>query len=264
MNRAERRKMEKEAKKSGEVIDYGNIKVEAIQPWADVLMKLKLPDVVLQRMITITDEVLSDDSRQNWGSNLAGQIKDEPLVPQEKLQESGVYQFLMDTVNHYVNHCVKQMKTSYHQDDEKFYTLMKSCWVVEQQSGEYNPIHVHTECAISAVMYLKVPKFLPSTKSERDDDGNITFIGQSQPSTRLTRGLVKIKPEVGDFFLFPAHLQHTVYPYKTEENYARRSVSFNADFMNETQYQNMIQQQKMFQSMKQNQSQEIKIVNETV
>lgn len=263
MNRTERRKADKEARKSGKRIDYGDVKVEAIQPWADVLMKMKLPNEVLKRMIELTDDILEDGSRTNWGHNLAGQIKDEPLVPHEKMQEVGVYQFFMDAVGHYVDHCMKQMGTSYNPTKEKHYTMMKSCWVVEQQPGEYNPIHIHTECSMSTVMYLKIPEFLPSTKPERDDDGCIMFIGQAQPSTRLTRALMKIKPEVGDFFLFPAHLQHTVYPYQTNDNFARRSVSFNADFMNEQQYQQMVQQQQMMQRMQQQNSPKIEIVNET-
>ena len=36
-----------------------------------------------------------------------------------------------------------------------------------------------------------------------------------------------ITPKVGDFYLFPSYLMHTVYPFSdTEEE--RRSVSFNA------------------------------------
>ena len=36
-----------------------------------------------------------------------------------------------------------------------------------------------------------------------------------------------VKPEIGDFYLFPNYLMHTVYPFSgTDEE--RRSVSFNA------------------------------------
>ena len=50
---------------------------------------------------------------------------------------------------------------------------VQSMWIVEQQPGEYNPMHVHTNCDISAVMYLNIPKFLPSEKPDRNDDGSI-------------------------------------------------------------------------------------------
>ena len=107
---------------------------------------------------------------------------------------------------------------------------LNSMWIVEQQPGEYNPIHIHTNCDISAVMYLKVPEFLDSEKPERGDDGTIYFVGGVGEHTKLKMSSLKVKPKPGDFFIFPSHLMHTVYPYKTNDNFARRSVSFNAQF----------------------------------
>ena len=105
-------------------------------------------------------------------------------------------------------------------------------WIVEQQPGEYNPIHTHTSCDVSAVMYLKTPNFLPSEKTERDDDGTIYFVGGvgNDRQGQLKINSLKIKPTAGQFFIFPAHMMHTVYPYKTNDNFARMSVSFNASF----------------------------------
>ena len=36
-----------------------------------------------------------------------------------------------------------------------------------------------------------------------------------------------VKPEIGDFYLFPNYLMHTVYPFTGTDD-ERRSVSFNA------------------------------------
>ena len=77
-------------------------------------------------------------------------------------------------------------------------------WIVEQHSGEYNPIHTHTNCDISAVMYLKVPEFLASEKPDRDDDGTIYFIGSHEHS-QLKMNSLKVKPQPGQFFIFPSH-----------------------------------------------------------
>ena len=40
-----------------------------------------------------------------------------------------------------------------------------------------------------------------------------------------------IKPEVGDFYLFPNYLLHSVYPF-SDTNEERRSISFNANLDN--------------------------------
>ena len=41
-------------------------------------------------------------------------------------------------------------------------------------------------------------------------------------------GSLKISPEVGDIYLFPSSMYHTVYPFRTKTGKEeRRSVSFN-------------------------------------
>jgi len=55
-------------------------------------------------------------------------------------------------------------------------------------------------------------------------------VGGVGEHTKLKMSSLKVKPKPGDFYIFPSHLMHTVYPYKTNDNFARRSVSFNAGF----------------------------------
>ena len=260
MNRAQRRQQQRAEKKAQQKGGTYNIDMEMIQPWSDVLMKIKLPDEVLDGMLDITDEVLQDPDRKNWGDNLAGQIADEPLIPHEMMQKyqinqgGTIFEFLMNVVGEYIKACTLQQATRAEADkvaNVQWLTQMKSAWVVSQWEGEYNPIHIHTECSLSTVMYLKVPEFLPSTKPERDDDGCIMFIGAGHQNARLTRNIVKHKPKVGDFFIFPAHLQHCVYPFKTDGDFERRSVSFNADFINKAEWE---KQQQMMQQQQQQQA----------
>jgi len=205
------------------------------RPWSDILFETTLPPTVLEKILEISDEVLADSKRTQWGSNLAGQIKEEPLIPPELLKKENLLDFFGNMVQEYVHQCnLQQAPSDQHQHIETvknhIHVTMNSMWIVEQQPGEYNPIHTHTNCDISAVMYLKAPIFLPSEKTERNDDGTIYFIGSSSPKTKLNTNSLKVKPMPGQFFIFPSHLQHTVYPYKTNDNFARRSVSFNASF----------------------------------
>ncbi len=261
MNRAARRQQERAKKKAVKRGDF-QIQSEVMQPWSDVLLKLILPPNVLQGMLEITNQILQDPDRKNWGDNLAGQIQDEPLIPHKMMQdyklkaENGndgtIFNFFMNMIGEYVAHCHKQMATSVDFEqikDESYMTQMKSCWIISQWEGEYNPIHIHTECQMSAVMYLKVPKFLPGVKPHRNDDGCIMFIGGAGGGSRLTRNLIKIEPKVGDFYIFPAHLQHTVYPFRTDGDFERRSVSFNSDWIAKSQFDK--QQEMMRQEQQQ-------------
>ena len=105
--------------------------------------------------------------------------------------------------------------------------LLKT-WVVRQFKNEYNPTHWHGG-HISGAGFLKVPKSLGEStqqkKSKKYRGGSLQLIHGARmftcPST------LNITPEVGDFYLFPNYLMHTVFPFKdTEEE--RRSISFNA------------------------------------
>ena len=257
-NRQQRRAEQRAKKKQG--IDQERVEVEFIQPWSDVLMRTRLSDEVLNGMLDITEQVLQDPDRKNWGDNLAGQIADEPIIPHQIMmdykigKDGNVFNWLMNMIGEYVKSCSLQQATSadaYKIKDAQWLTQMKSCWAISQWEGEYNPIHIHTECALSTVMYLKVPEFLPSTKPERDDDGSIVFIGAGHSGSRLTRNIIKVKPKPGAFFIYPAHLQHTVYPFRTEGDEERRSVSFNADFIEKHEYekqQEMVRQQQQQQA----------------
>ena len=205
------------------------------RPWADILFQTILPPMVLEKMIAISDKVLADSKRINWGNNLAGQIKEEPLITPELLEKDNLIAFFGNMVQEYVHQCILQMappdQSSYLESIKKDIAIdLNSMWIIEQQSGEYNPIHTHTNCDISSVMYLKVPTFLDSEKPDRDDDGTIYFIGGAGEHSKLKTNSLKVKPTPGAFFMFPSHLMHTVYPYKTNDNFARRSVSFNASF----------------------------------
>ena len=213
-----------------------NIRYELMRPWADILFRTELPPYILDKMIKISDEILEDRNKIPWGKNLAGQIANEPLIPHEYLERDGLTGFFVNIVLEYLQCCLIQTATEgaraeMIKEKEKYSITLKSMWIIEQQPGEYNPAHVHTDCDVSAVMYLKVPEFLPSEKPERDDDGSIYFIGAAlDGNTTLKKGVVKIKPRIGEFYIFPKHMLHTVYPYKTNDNFARRSISFNASF----------------------------------
>ena len=119
---------------------------------------------------------------------------------------------------------------------EEWYTQMLSMWVVSQKDNEYNPCHIHTQCSISTVMYLKIPEYLPSRKSYRKDDGAINFTGPTGKDIEWGNPTMTFQPEVGDFYIFPAKQQHFVYPFRTEGGEGeRRSISFNAVYSSKTE-----------------------------
>ena len=107
------------------------------------------------------------------------------------------------------------------------FNLIKT-WVVRQFENEYNPTHWHGG-HVSGAGFLKIPKSLgkhtQNKTSKQYRGGNLQLIHGSRmfmsPST------YNIIPEVGDFYIFPNYLMHTVFPFKNSKE-ERRSISFNA------------------------------------
>ena len=244
-NRQERRRAERDAKKTPQRFEMS---ISLLQPWSVPVIHTKLPPEILNTMIELTDEIIDDKQSVNHGKRLAGQIDTELLIPHELLKQFGMMNFFTDLARQFVRTALIQNHPKDTQSvmDAEIFIEMLSMWVVSQQPNEYNPIHVHTQCQLSCVMYLKVPKFTPTRKDHRFmDDGAITFVSNGSIDTELSQPSLTLRPTVGDFFIFGAKQQHLVYPYRCEEgDTERRSISFNAVFQSQTDYNKLQKENK--------------------
>ena len=249
--RQERRRQERLAKKKlgyrqwadgkGKEKRY-DMNIELIQPWSVPVFKTTLPPEILQTMTEISDQVIADKKTKSHGEYLAGQIDIELLVEHDILVKTGMMGFFMAAIRQFVITCKCQMlpdKIAEIQREE-WLIQMLTMWIVSQQPNEYNPMHIHTECTISSVMYLKVPKMLPTRKEHRpNDDGSILFVSNAARDVDFSVPNTVIHPAVGDFYIFGAQQQHAVYPYRCAEGQKeteRRSISFNAVFQSKTDH----------------------------
>ena len=243
--RQERRRAERAAKKQeGEQF---KMHFDLLQPWSTFVMKTQLPPPILEKMIRITDKIVDNaENEKSHGEHLAGQIKNELWVDHEILEREELMGFFLDISRNFVIQQMCQCHPVGKQAifDEEWYTQMLSMWIISQKDNEYNPCHVHTECALSTVMYLKIPEYLPSRKSHRNDDGAINFTGPGTKDPHWGNPTITIQPQVGDFFIFSASQQHFVYPFRTPDGKGeRRSVSFNAVFSNKSEQERLKKEQ---------------------
>ena len=198
------------------------IKYQNLRVLGPAILKVKIPYEILNKLNDYIDKIINDDSKLkklNYGEALVGDVTQEFLLEVEFVKSSGWLEFLGNSSKIYteLNEGKKISK----------FNLLKT-WVVRQFQNEYNPTHWHGG-HISGAGFLKVPKSLGQStqqkKSKKYRGGNLQLIHGARmftcPST------FNITPEVGDFYLFPNYLMHTVFPFKgTEEE--RRSISFNA------------------------------------
>ena len=152
----------------------------------------------------------------NYGKNLAGQVTEEILVPEE-IGKQGIGPELSKAIQTYIlNTTGKNMKK----------LEFMSIWIVRQYGGEYNPIHYHGG-HLSGAGWLKLPSVWGAAKQEDKKynyNGKIQFIHGSRMFN--CKSEFTIEPKVGKMFIFPAYLMQTVYPFYGDEE--RRSIAFNA------------------------------------
>ena len=195
---------------------------------------IQLADDVTNALIKMTDKIIDDKKSESHGQSLAGVIDKELKVYKSDMDEFGVDHMLESIVRSYVIHCAKMH--NYFKEDWFYESFINSAWVVSQYENEYNPLHNHTGCDISGVIYLKTPdtkgrRNIESKKGKEDNDGDITFVHSAMGQRNhdiLEKGIFTITPQVGQMVLFPSYLLHTVYPFIGKEE--RRCIAFNANY----------------------------------
>ena len=207
-----------------------NSKIDVAKPFGPSMAKVKIPDPIIKSINEYIDNIIDNKSKSqelNHGTDLAGDVTQEIILEKEIMEKSGWTNFLANCVYKWIEIETKKKVTKFR---------MRTSWVVRQFKNEYNPVHWHNG-HISGAGFLKVPKTFgeysnKKKKLENYRGGNLNFIhGQKH---FLSNSILSVKPQVGDFYLFPNYLMHTVYPFKgTDEE--RRSISFNG-LINEEVY----------------------------
>ena len=194
---------------------------EIFKPFGPSIVKISIPEEIISAMNSYVEEIIKDKEKlkeNDEGHKLAGNVYQEFLLDTEFMKNIKWANFLGLVCEKWVwrEKAIKLKK----------FQIIKS-WIVRQFKNEYNPIHYHSG-NISGVGYLKVPSKMGETlqKSKTiNNNGKLILIDGSKKM--FCSPTYTITPKVGDFYLFPSYLMHTVYPFSdTEEE--RRSVSFNA------------------------------------
>ena len=198
------------------------MKFEIIKPFGPSIVKFKLPNELVLEMNKYADQIINDKKKSedlNEGPKLAGNVQQEFLLDTDFMKKIKWAEILANITAEWIkNKRGRNLKN---------FRIIKS-WIVRQFKNEYNPLHFHSG-HISGVGYLKVPKNLGSTVQEGKKDnmnGKLELV-ESSPKF-LCSGNYTATPQVGDMYLFPNYLLHTVYPFSDTED-ERRSVSFNAE-----------------------------------
>ena len=204
--------------KKEQELKLGQIKL--IRPFGPAIAHIKMPENLIEELNNYTDKIINDKKKANEldvGKQLAGQLTQEFELEEDFMKKIGWIDFLKKGTENWISLAIGKKISKFE---------MLSSWIVRQFENEYNPIHWHTG-HISGVGYLKMPKSLgePLQKSKvQNPNGQIELIHGNK--IFLSDPIIKFKPEVGKWLIFPSYLKHFVYPFHVKGE--RRSMSFNA------------------------------------
>ena len=195
-------------------------KLNIIAPFGPKIAKVEIPEKILKILNDHVDKIKNNEKlskKFDAGKTLIGNVSQEINLSPEIIKKSGWLTFLANATRTWIKHSESKEITKFN---------VNSSWIVSQYANQYNPVHWHSG-HISGAGFLKVPSTFGKTfqKDKKNLNGQLTLIHGQRAFTSDSQ--FKIIPKVGDFYIFPHYLMHTVYPFNdTDEE--RRSISFNA------------------------------------
>ena len=190
--------------------------------WGPYLVKFKIKENERLELLRVAKKNTEDFRHQ-----LAGIIEDEKLFTKDNTN------WFMEYFSNYFKIYMEGLVKFNQQGLLKQISELQigKVWVNYMKANEFNPPHIHSG-DLSFVMYLEIPKGLNKEREEykgtSSGPGAIQFsYGEADPSNRPACFATHhaFLPEPGDFFIFPANLQHCVFPFKCEGT--RTSVAGN-------------------------------------
>ena len=238
--------------------------------WSNIIIRFKIPDSIFENLLELYEEINSSKWK-SFGTQLVGQIDNEPEVTAELREKYPTWiNFCNEAAR---NFAMTQTQTVFAAEPKKWsnflndelFTRINTMWFVKQKPGEYNPIHIHTNCKISSIAYVKTPKQQVKDRKEHyQTDGQVTFMNNSGTDMNFSASQCTFEPKAGDMYVFPALQHHMVWPYRSADpNDSRISLSFNADFITKSKLeQEQKNHQKMYEEMKKYEQQKSEVKND--
>ena len=203
-------------------LNQENKELKIYRPFGPSIGHCKLPQELINDFNKDCDNIVGDKEKSklhDFSDELVGNVKQELSISPEVFEKWAPY--FQKIITAFLNSHPEELK-------ELKKIIFKSGWYVRTLNGDFNPLHYHTNCHMSCVGYLSLPDGIQDEWDKEDKDhhpsaGTIEMqFGQVQLFSTNT---IRIRPKLGDYYLFPWWMYHMVYPFRTKGE--RRSFSFN-------------------------------------
>ena len=180
------------------------------------------------------DEIINKKHTVRANHELAGNIQSEYLIPDGK---GVIWPFLNALMDEYFKKYPGFLARTSCMTNKASFTLgLHNLWVNFQKKYEFNPVHVH-DGLFSFVIWHKVPYTMADEKARfphmKDDEiraGHFAFLVINEIGQIQSQCIAADKEWEGKIAMFPASMNHLVYPFYTSDDY-RISISGNVGFL---------------------------------
>ena len=173
--------------------------------WGPCVVHTKIQKPILDKLY-----VAAISSKEKANKELAG-VLEEQIHIKDQNQFSDFFNNIFTLYNHALKQWRKDIK-----EDPKYH--LEKLWCNFQKKNEFNPIHIHTNCILSFVHWIRFPKAIIQ-EGKKDvttsaGPGGITYhFGEDQPFVLTTREFV---PKENTLMIFPSTLKHEVIAFKSD------------------------------------------------
>ncbi len=215
---------------------YNNeVEIRLERPFGPRMIVSKLPMHIIDNMNRYCDNVIAQGDmyrkEHDKSQDLVGHVAEELNCDLSEDSFKDLLKILFDACKFLQENDVRErggMESGQVPGVNLSKLFVAASWFVRSFKNDYNPLHIHTGCDFSCIIYTKVPpsigrKNFKNTKKNHTTEGYIDFF--SGTNTLCSPCQYTRRPEVGDLYVFPASLSHTAYPFYGEGE--RRSFSAN-------------------------------------
>ena len=218
-----------------------DVEFNVITPFGPKVGVGALPKAIYKKFEKIANKTLKEEELP-LNSELAGRINSEYRINDKHFTNTNLGAFVDKSVEVYLRTCIMEVQGEAAAKNTQINLERWDGWVNEMKSYEYNPAHFHPHCQISTIFFfsnhedfmgtpihtLHGPDKTDGHLKDYTTDGCLEFICKSEGSAgQIELGSWRTAPQKGDFYIFPAYLLHTVYPFVSDKTRISASINYN-------------------------------------
>jgi len=179
-----------------------------ITPFGPMIYQTFLSDAEIESLLTEGSRLNQEEN--DYAFNLAGNMKNGRSFQYGEDFKDSFAPVVMDRANKFMKGVSDVFNFGLPQPHN---LSLLDLWINYQKPNDFNPFHVHSHF-LSFVIYCDVPESIFEVQADSNQPvaGQIAF-HYGEVITPLSNPSYIVKPENNLMYLFPARLQHVVYPF---------------------------------------------------